>query len=64
MVDSAVALATGLDIVRVNARSWRGRVPAFVSLFAAIVVDVFEVECVQVSGNVSEERQADVDKQI
>lgn len=46
MVDCAVALAAGLDIVRVNAGSWRGRVAAFIGLLSAIVVDVFEVECV------------------
>ena len=64
MVDCAVALTTCLDVVRVNTRSRSGWVAALIGLLSAIVIDVFEVECVQMPGNVSEECQADVDKQI
>lgn len=64
MVDGAVALSASLNVVRVDARSWRSWIAALVSLFATVVVNVFEIESMQMTGNVAENRQAYVDEQI
>lgn len=60
----AVALTAHLDIFRVHA--WRAarRDAALVGLLAAIKVDVLEVERVDVPGQVTQDGQADVDKQV
>lgn len=60
----AVALAARLDIFRVHA--WRAprREAALAALLAAIKVEILEVKRVDVPGQVSQDGQADVDKQV
>lgn len=64
MVDSSVALSSGLNIVGVDTRSSRSRVAALVGLLATVVVDVLEIKGVDVTRDVTENSQANVDKQI
>lgn len=62
--NSSIALAAGLDVVRVDARRTVGREASLVRLLAAVVVDVLKVEGVDMAGNVPEDREADIDKQV
>lgn len=60
----AVATSAGLHALAVDARGMRRREAALSGLLPAIVVYVFDVEGMQVAGKVSENREADVDKEI
>lgn len=60
----SVALSTALDSVAVDTRRATGHYAALTRLLATVVVDVFDVEGVNVSRDVSENRQADVDEEI
>lgn len=60
----AVALSASLDIVRVHTRRRAGGIAALVGLLAAVKVDVLQVKGVQMAGDVSEKRQANVDKEV
>jgi hypothetical protein len=53
--DGDVALATVLDFLAVHARSRGGIVDASADLVAALVVDVFDVEGVDVAGEIAGE---------
>jgi hypothetical protein len=48
-----ISTASRLDPIAVNTRSACGRNSAFKGLFSAIVIDIFDVERVDVTGNVS-----------
>lgn len=60
----SVASAATLDAVRIDARGAIGGQGAQPGTPAAVKVDVFEVEGVDVTGDVAEEGQADVDQQV
>lgn len=65
--NGTIALRMGtsiLDAIRVN--SWRSAVHKLTlgSSLLARVVDVFEIESVNVAGNVAQEGQADIDEEI
>ena len=64
VVDSTVALSASLNIVGVDARSPGSRVATLIGLLATVVVDVLEIESVDVARDISEDGQANVDKQI
>lgn len=64
MSDRSVALPACLDVIRVHAwrrTSWE---TSFPSLLSSIVVNIFDVEGMDMTRKVSEERQANVDKEI
>lgn len=55
---------TALDVVGVNARRRIGRQLAQSRLLAAVEIDVFEIECMDVAWDVAEQGEADVDEEI
>lgn len=55
-----IPLPTTLHILTINARRTTGREASLASLFAAVEVDVFEVEGVDVAGNVADFRQVTI----
>lgn len=61
---SAVALPSSLDIIRVHAWSWTVGDNALLGFLLPLVVDVLDVESVNVAREVSEERETDVDEQV
>lgn len=64
VVDGTVALSASLNIVGVDARSPGSRIATLIGLLATVVVDVLEIESVDVARDISEDGQANVDKQI
>lgn len=62
--NSSVSLSTSLHVIRIHARRGTSGVLSLPRLLAAVVVDVLNVEGVDVSGDVTEKRQAYVDEQI
>jgi hypothetical protein len=57
-------MATVLDSVGINARSMFASQLAMASSLSSIKVDVFDVECVNVARNITQQRQADVDTEV
>jgi hypothetical protein len=65
ILDCAISVrTTALDSVGINARRIFGRELAQSALFAAIEVDVLDVECVDVTWDVTEYGETDIDKEI
>lgn len=62
--DSAVALSSSLDIVTVNAWSRPIVIEASSLLILAMVVDVFKVEGMNMTREVAENGQTDVDEKV
>lgn len=59
-----VSLTARLYPITVDTGGSARSIPTLSSLFSAVVVDIFEVEGVDMAWDVSEDREADVDKQI
>jgi hypothetical protein len=62
--DRPVASASRLDVLRVNTRRPPRGKASLVGLLATIEVDPFNIEGMDMSGNVAEDCQADVDEEI
>lgn len=64
LTNRTVTLAARLDIVRVDPRRSAGREASLVGLFAAVVVDVLDVERMDVAWQVTQDREADVNEEV
>jgi hypothetical protein len=66
LTDGAIALAltSSVHVVRVHTGGRSRRKSSLTSLLASIVVNPFEVEGMDVPGEVAQERKADVDEEI
>lgn len=60
----AVTMSAALHVVAVNTRRATSNDTALPRLLLAVVVYVFEVKCVDVTGDVSQNRQTDIDEKI
>lgn len=60
----AVTVAAALHVVAVDTRRASSNDTALPRLLLAVVVYVFEVKCVDVTGDVTQECQADVDEEV
>jgi len=62
--DGTVVTPAILDALAVDSRRARGSVAALTSLPAAVIVDPFQVEGVDMAGEVTKNGQADIDQKI
>ena len=64
MSNRSIALSSSLHIIGVNAWCRSCRKATLAGLLSAVVVDVLQVESVDMTRNVAQKGQADVDEQI